>query len=199
LTDGGLVFGIKPFRPLAGIVLRCPKIEVLDIRVHLTAKTVGLIMERAPDDENLPLESPVGFDPHEAFTQCDKTRYVQDSVGIQIVKLNPVRKEESAEEGMRRKRESSEKEGEEKYSEARGWSRNDFWPSNENFHWVILEDANFLGALQFLLQELGLDPVAHSGRIGIGGLGLLHGSTGGGRASLAHGSGAQLGTHREWE
>jgi hypothetical protein len=124
---------------------------------------------------------------------------VQDSVGIQIVKLNPVRKEESAEEGMRRKRESSEKEGEQKYSEARGWSRNDFWPNNENFHWVILEDANFLGALQFLLQELGLDLVAHSGRIGIGGLGLLHGGTGGGRASLAHAGGAQLGTHRKWE
>jgi hypothetical protein len=151
LTDGGLVFGIKPFRPPAGIVLRRPKSEVLDIRAHLTAKTVGLIMERAPDDKNLPLESPVGFDPHEAFAQCDKTRYVQDSVGIQIMKLNPVRKEESAEEGMWRKRESSEKEGEEKYPEARGWSRNDFWASDENFRWVILQDANFLGALQFLL------------------------------------------------
>jgi hypothetical protein len=27
-----------------------------------------LIMEMAPDDENLPLERPVGFDPQEAFT-----------------------------------------------------------------------------------------------------------------------------------
>jgi hypothetical protein len=55
----------------------------------------------------------VGFDPQETFAQCDKAHYVQDSVGIQIVKLNLVSKEESTEEGMRRKRESIEKEGEE--------------------------------------------------------------------------------------
>jgi hypothetical protein len=76
LTDGGLVLGIKLFCPPAMIVLWCLKIEVLDIRSHLTAKTAGLIMERAPDDENSPPECPVGFDPQEAFTQHDKTRYV---------------------------------------------------------------------------------------------------------------------------
>jgi hypothetical protein len=154
-------------------------------------------MEGAPDDENSPPERLVGFDPQEAFAQRDKTRYVQDSVGIQIVKLNPVSKEESAKEGMWRKRESMEKEGEEKFSEARGWSGNDFGPDDENFRWVILQNANLLGALQFLRQELGLNLVAHSGRIGIGGLGLLHSGTGGGGASFAHGSGAQPGTHRE--
>jgi hypothetical protein len=147
LTDGGLVLGVKPFYPPIKIVLRRPKIEVLDIRAHLTAKTAGLIMERAPDDENLPPERPVGFDPQEAFAQCDKTRYVQDSVGIQIVKLNPVSKKESVEEGMRRKRESTEKEGEEKYPEAHGWLGNDFGPGDENFRRVILQDANLLGAL----------------------------------------------------
>jgi hypothetical protein len=51
---------------------------------------------------------------------------VQDGVGIQIVKLNPISKEEPTEEWMRRKRKSLEKEGEEKYPESRGWSRNDF-------------------------------------------------------------------------
>jgi hypothetical protein len=54
------------------------------------------------------------------------------------VKLNPVSKEESTEEGMQRKRESAEKEGEEKYPKARGWSGNDFGPGDENFHRVIL-------------------------------------------------------------
>jgi hypothetical protein len=68
LTDRGLVLGVEPFCPPVGIVLRHPKIEVLDIRAHLTAKTAGLIMERAPDDKNSPPERPVGFDPQEAFT-----------------------------------------------------------------------------------------------------------------------------------
>jgi hypothetical protein len=68
LTDGGLVLGIEPFHPLVGIVFWHPKIEVLDIRAHLTAKPAGLIMERAPDDENSLLDRPVGFDPQEAFT-----------------------------------------------------------------------------------------------------------------------------------
>jgi hypothetical protein len=45
----------------------------------------------------------VGFDPQEAFTKADKTRNVQDGVGIQIVKLNPIGEEEPAEERMRGK------------------------------------------------------------------------------------------------
>jgi hypothetical protein len=47
-------------------------------------------MERASDDENLSPERPVGFDPHKTFTERNKTRSVQDGVGIQIMKLNPV-------------------------------------------------------------------------------------------------------------
>jgi hypothetical protein len=119
------------------------------------------------------------------------------------VKLNPISKEESVKEWIWSKRKSAEKEGEEKYPEARGWLGNDFGPGDENFCWVILQDANLLGALQFLLQELGLDPIAHSRHVGIGGLGFLRGGAGGdaggGGASLAHGGGAQPGTHREWE
>jgi hypothetical protein len=44
LTDGVLVLGVKPFHPLARIIFQHPKIEVLDNRVHLIAKTTGLIM-----------------------------------------------------------------------------------------------------------------------------------------------------------
>jgi hypothetical protein len=44
LIDGLLVLGVKPFHPLARIIFRRPKIEVLNIRAHLTAKTAGLIM-----------------------------------------------------------------------------------------------------------------------------------------------------------
>jgi hypothetical protein len=115
------------------------------------------------------------------------------------MKLNLVSKEESAEEGMQRKRKSVEKESEEKYPEARGWLGNDFGSSDEDFRWIILQDANLLGALQLLLQELGLDPVAYSGCVGIGGPGFLRGGASGGGASLAHDGGTQLGTHRKWE
>jgi hypothetical protein len=31
--------------------------------VHLAAEAAGLVMARAPDDENLPPERPVGLDP----------------------------------------------------------------------------------------------------------------------------------------
>jgi hypothetical protein len=41
-----------------------------------------LVMERARDDENSPPERRVGFDPQETFTERNKTRNVQDGVGI---------------------------------------------------------------------------------------------------------------------
>jgi hypothetical protein len=63
---------------------------------------------------------------------------VQDGVGIQIVKLNPVGEEEPAEERMRGKRKPSKEKGKEKYPKARGWSGNDFGPGDENFRRVIL-------------------------------------------------------------
>jgi hypothetical protein len=42
----------------------------------------------------------VGFDPQEAFAECDKTRNVKDGIGIQVVELNPVGKKKTAEERM---------------------------------------------------------------------------------------------------
>jgi hypothetical protein len=57
-----------------------------------------------PDGKNLAPKRPVGFDPQEAFTKRDETRNVQNCVGIQIMELNPVRKEKATKEGMRGKR-----------------------------------------------------------------------------------------------
>jgi hypothetical protein len=76
LTDGGLVLGVKPSCPPPRIVLRCLLIELFDVGAHLAAETAGLIVERAPDDEDSPPEHPVGFDPQEAFIQHDKARNV---------------------------------------------------------------------------------------------------------------------------
>jgi hypothetical protein len=117
------------------------------------------------------------------------------------VKLNPISKEEPTEQRMRWKRKSSKKEGEEKYPESYGWSRNGFRPGYLDFRQIILQDANLCAALLVLLQELGLDPIVHSGRVGIGGLGLGllcsgRGGTDSGGTSLAHGGGAEAGTHR---
>jgi hypothetical protein len=120
------------------------------------------------------------------------------------MKLNPISKEEPAEEWMRRKRKSSEKEGEEKYPESCGWLGHNFGPGDVDFRRVILQDANLRGILQVLLQELSMDLVAHSGHVGIGGLGLGflrdgRGGADGGGSSFAHGGGAQEGTLAEWK
>jgi hypothetical protein len=118
---------------------------------------------------------------------------VKDGVGIQIVKLNPISKEEPMEEWMQRKRKSSEKEGEEEYLEPRRWSGNDLWPGDVDLRLVVFQDADLGGILQVLFQELGLYPIAQSGRVGIGGLGLGFLRAGGGGTSLAHGGGTQGG------
>jgi hypothetical protein len=116
------------------------------------------------------------------------------------VELNPVSKKKPAEEWMRRKRKPSEKECEEEYLESRGWPRDNLWPGDADLCWVILQNAVLGGVLQILLQELGLNPIAYGGHIGINSLGarlgLLrggHGDTDGGRSSLAHGGGARAG------
>jgi hypothetical protein len=115
---------------------------------------------------------------------------VQNSIGIQIVKLNPIGKEKPAEEGMRGKGKPPEEKCKEQYPEACGCTGDDFRASGESFRRIIIQEANFLGALQFLLQELGLDPVADGRCIGICGLGFLcssaDGGTGGGQTPLAH-------------
>jgi hypothetical protein len=108
-------------------------------------------MERAFDNENLSPERPVGFDPNKTFTERNKTRSVQDGVGIQIMKLNPIGEEKPVEERMRGKRKPLEEKGKEKYPEARGWLGNDLRSGDENFRRIILQDADFLGALHFLL------------------------------------------------
>jgi hypothetical protein len=55
-------------------------------------------LQRAPDDEDSVPQRPVGLDPQETFTEHDEARNVKDCVGIQIMKLHPVREKEAAEE-----------------------------------------------------------------------------------------------------
>jgi hypothetical protein len=45
----------------------------------------------------------VGFDPQETFIECDKTRNVQNHIGIQIMELNPIREEEATKKRVRGK------------------------------------------------------------------------------------------------
>jgi hypothetical protein len=138
LAGGGFVLGIEPLCPPAGIVFWHLEIEVVDVLAHLAAEAASLIMLWTPDDKNSTPERPIGLDPQETFTKRDETRNVQNSVGIQIVKLNPIRKKEASKERMLGEREPPEEECEEKYPEARGWSGNDFRTGGENFRWIVL-------------------------------------------------------------
>jgi hypothetical protein len=72
--------------------------------VHLTTEAVSLELQRASDDEDLAPQRPVGFNPQEAFAECDEARNVQNCVGIQIMELNPVSKKKAAKERMWGKR-----------------------------------------------------------------------------------------------
>jgi hypothetical protein len=90
LAGGGLVPGIEPLRPLAGIVFRCLEIAVLDTLAYLTAEAASLVVQRVPNGKNLAPKRPVGLDPQETFTKRGKTRNVKNSIGIQIVNLNPL-------------------------------------------------------------------------------------------------------------
>jgi hypothetical protein len=102
----GFVLGVVPLRPPAGIVFGRLEVEVLDVRAHLNAKTAGLKWQRAPNNENLVPQRPVGFNPQETFTECDEARNVKDGIGIQIMELNPVSEKKTAEERMRGKRQT---------------------------------------------------------------------------------------------
>jgi hypothetical protein len=62
----------------------------------------------------------MGLDPQNTLTEHDETRNVQNRVGIQIMELNPIRKEKAAKKRVRRKRKSSEEEGKKDYLEAWG-------------------------------------------------------------------------------
>jgi hypothetical protein len=116
------------------------------------------------------------------------------------MKLNPIGEKETTEERMRGKRKPPEEKCKEEYPKAHGWSGNDIRAGGESFRRIVLQEADFLGALQFLLQELSLDPVADGMRIGICGLGFLRSGagngTGSGRAPLAHEDDAQTESHR---
>jgi hypothetical protein len=118
---------------------------------------------------------PVGFDPQEAFTERDETRNVENSVGIQIVKLNPVGKEKTSKERMRGKQKSPKKKCKKDYPEARGWTGKDFRADGKSLRRIVLQDADLLGALQVLLLDVGLDPVPNGGRVDIHGFCLLRG------------------------
>jgi hypothetical protein len=65
----------------------------------------------------------------------------------------------------------------------------------DNNNIIIASRAYFLhhllGLGQLLVPDLGLDPTANDGAVGIGRLGLLGSGAGGGGAPLAHGLGAQ--------
>jgi hypothetical protein len=87
----------------------------------------------------------MGFDPQKALAERDETRNMQNRVGIQVMELNPIRKEKAANKGVRRKRESSEDEGKEDYPEAWRWPGDDFWTDDEGLRRIILENANLLG------------------------------------------------------
>jgi hypothetical protein len=101
LASEGFILGIEPLCPLARIIFWCLEIEVLDVLAHLLAEAASLVVLRVPDDENSTLEHPMGFDPRETFTKRDETRNVKNSVGIQIMKLNPISEKETSKERMR--------------------------------------------------------------------------------------------------
>jgi hypothetical protein len=126
LAGEGFILGIEPLRPPAGIVFWRLEIEVLVVLVHLAAEAASLVVLRAPDDENSTPEHPMGLDPQETFTERDETRNVQNSVGIQIVKLNPIREKETSKERIWGKQKPPKEECKEEYPEARGWLENDF-------------------------------------------------------------------------
>jgi hypothetical protein len=139
LVSRRFVLGIKPFRPLPRIVFQSPEVEVLDVLVHLAAETTSLVMQRAQDDKDSVPQRPVGLNPQEALTKRDKARDTKDGVGIQVMELNPICKQEAAKKRVEGERESSEKECEEKYPESWRWLGYDLRTSGKHFRWVVLQ------------------------------------------------------------
>jgi hypothetical protein len=191
LAGEEFVLGIEPFCPPARVVLRRLEIEIFDVLTHLAAEAASLVVRRTPDGEDSMPERPVGFDSKEALIEHDETRDVDNSIGIQIMELNPVSKEETPEERMRGKRKPSKEKSEKNYPEARRWSGYDLRADGENLRGIILQEADLLGARQIPVADLGLDPMPNGGLVRIGGLGFLRGGTGRGRVPLAHGGGVQ--------
>jgi hypothetical protein len=111
------------------------------------------------------------------------------------MELNPISKKKTAEERMWGKRQTLQQEGNKNYPESRRRPGNDLRVGGERLRCCVLQEAHLLVLRQLLVPDLGLDPAANDGAVGIGHLGLLGGSAGGdtsgGGAPLAHGLGAQ--------
>jgi hypothetical protein len=183
---GGFVLGIVPLRLPPGIVFGRLEVEIFNVWAHLNAKTVGLIRQRVPNNKDSAPQRPVGFNPQEALTERDKARNVKDGIGIQVMELNPISKKKTAEERMRGKRQTPQQEGDEDYPESRRWPGKDLRAGGERLHRRVLQEAHLLGLGQLLVPDLGLDPAANGGSVGIGRLGLLGGGASGSGTPLAH-------------
>jgi hypothetical protein len=86
---------------------------------------------------------------------------VQDGIGIQIVKLNPVGKKKPVEERMRGKGKSSEKKGKEEYPKPRRRSRDNLRVTSQDFikFWgkffafvlhVLIENSQGIKTFEFI-------------------------------------------------
>jgi hypothetical protein len=95
-------------------------------------------MQGAPDDKDSVPQHPVRLNPQEALTKREKARDMENGVGIQVVELNPIRKQKVAKKRIKGKRESPEEECEENYPEACRWPGNDFWTGDEDFRQIVL-------------------------------------------------------------
>jgi hypothetical protein len=103
LASRRLVLGVEPLRPPSGVVLRSLEVKVGDIQTHLIAKATSLELQRAPDDEDWVPECPVGFNPQETLIERDETLEMENCVGVQVMKLNPIDIKKATEERMRGK------------------------------------------------------------------------------------------------
>jgi hypothetical protein len=79
----------------------------------------------------------------------------RNRIRIQIMKLNPIRKEKAAKKRVRGKRKSSENEGKKDYPKAWGQPGDDLWASDEGLRQIILENADLFGIRQLLVPDLG--------------------------------------------
>jgi hypothetical protein len=107
-------------------------------------------------------------DAKETFTESDKDGNMQNGIGSQLVKLNPVDEEQTAEELMERNREATEEKVNKCYPEVNGRARSAL---------ITREDDGVLGEEAELLQHslvLGRGLQALPSRD----LGLLHGCVG---------------------
>jgi hypothetical protein len=103
LASRGFVPGIKPLRPPPRIVFQSLEVEVVDVLAHLAAETTSLVMQGAPDDEDSAPQCPVGLNPQEALTKRDEARDMENGVGIQVMDLNPIRKQKATKKRMKGK------------------------------------------------------------------------------------------------